>query len=652
VNQTTEVKKRPLKSFLNTIFLGKQYSKLTGITDQIRYLTINYVFIISSLPLIILGYSILKNEPGRAVIDFAIAFACLFSVLLMRLNVPFDFIPIIPVSIFAAYCVYLLYIGTYTFWVAVWLFTLPPIAIFMCKFTVGLIQSLVALAGIIALFYTPFAQIPALPEIRLRFLLAYLLILGLTIVTERISILKDKKEKLLNAQLAQERDVVQTMKDNIQQGIFLMDTELRILPQYSKTLISILSYYDSELAGKNFLDILSATLDTKQLKTMKGYFSMIFSKAKSVKILESANPISELEYKTDGGIKNLSTRFRLIEQENTDPVIIGIIQDITREKEFEMELQAQKDAQEREMKDIFDVIQIDPIVFKDFIDDTDASFNAINETLQDKTLSEKQVVVKFFQNIHAIKSNALVLGLESFGNNLHAFEDEIKRVSSCEKIEMEEILNLTMKLEAIMQELDSYVKITKKIEALKSSNQTNSVLINSLEKAVKKIAAETQKKVELIPGEIDINILESKLRKPIKDILLQCIRNSVYHGIEPVEERIMKKKNPTGILAFSVKNTAGKAELVFSDDGRGLDWKKIQAKYLELNPKAGEVNKKVLVSSIFSPEFSTSDETTSLAGRGVGLSLVKDLVKQNNGSIKVDSSEAGLTFRFIFPLAG
>ncbi|MCL2293431.1 MAG: ATP-binding protein [Spirochaetes bacterium] len=453
-----------------------------------------------------------------------------------------------------------------------------------------------------------------------------------------------------NAELTQEKDTIQAMKDNIHQGIFLMDEELKILPQYSKPLVQILSYH-TELEGKSILDILSGSLNTLQLQTMKDYFEMIFLKTTSSKKLHSINPISEFEYKVDGQIKTLSTRFHLIEQADSKPAIIGIIQDITREKEFDRELQAQREVQQLEMKNIFDVIQVDPLVFQDFIEDTESNFNYINAILKDKSMTKKQVVTKFFQNVHAMKSNALSLGLETFGKKLHILEDNIKAVLSNNEITEDNILSLAIELETIMQEKDSYVKIVKKIDSYKTSNQIESFLLYSLRKAVENIAIETQKKVELKPGQLDTEILESNLRKPIKDILFQCVRNSIYHGIEPAEERVKKNKKPQGHLAISIKKVENTAEIIFSDDGQGLDWEKIKVKYLEHNPEATDTSKKVLLSSIFSPEFSTSSDITSVAGRGVGLSLVKDLVKENGGAIKVDSSESGLTFKFIFPLA-
>ncbi|MCL2197162.1 MAG: ATP-binding protein, partial [Treponema sp.] len=237
----------------------------------------------------------------------------------------------------------------------------------------------------------------------------------------------------------------------------------------------------------------------------------------------------------------------------------------------------------------------------------------------------------------------------SLANKLHILEDEVKALSNKDRIFTNDILALTIKIETFMQEMDTYTAITKKISAYKTTNQIDTILVSSLSKGAEKIAGELHKRVTLKAGHIDIAILESKLRKPIKDILSQCMRNSIYHGIELVEERIKKGKDPLGHLEFSIVNVEGKAVITFSDDGKGLDWNKIKQKYQEKFP-GKPADKKALLGSIFSPEFSTADETSTAAGRGVGLSFVKDLVKENNGTINVNSTESGLTFKFVFPI--
>ena len=640
--------KKPLE-ILRNIIIGKRYYEFSSIEEQSRYVAMNLIFLIAIFPLSILGYFMLAFDYMRAALDFGFAFICFITIIMSRTKISLNKIPLIPVTLFGGYCSYLVFMGDFNLWAAAWVFAFPPIAIFLCRLTVGVILSSLVLIVSAIFMYTPIAPVDVDGFISARFLIASALILILTITYEYIQTVKDKKEVALKVELAREKGVVEIMKDNIAQGIFLMDKEFKILPLYSKPLVTILSYYESELAGKNFLDILSSSLDGKQLQTMKTFFSMVFSKSKSSKVLEAANPISELEYKIDDRIKILTTKFQLVEEAGSEPLIIGIINDITREKEFELELQAQREHQQMEMKNMFDVIQIDPLVFDDFIDDVETKFNTINEILKDRTLTEKQAATSFFQLVHAMKSNAFILGLEAFGQKLHTLEDDIKSVLDAGSIDVGSILSLAIKLEAMMQEKDSYIKIVNKLQAYKTTHNVGTILINSLKMAVENTAMETNKKVELKAEELDPDILESKLRKPIRDILLQCVKNSIYHGIETEEERLTKNKKPQGLLTISVKKTGGKAEVIFSDDGRGLDWEKIKAKYLKLHPEATDTSKKVLLSSIFSPEFSTSDDVNTIAGRGVGLSFVKDLVKEYNGSVNVGSSEAGLTFKFVFP---
>jgi len=614
-------------------------------------MTMNGIFMVAIIPLVVFGSTFIGVATFRVVSNFFIAALCLMSLVLIRSKVPLSLIPVFPVTAFGAWSLFLLSTGQYGLWAGVWLFAFPPIAFFLCRMVVGLVQSMVVLAVVVLFMFTPFGQISPEVGISIRFLFAYSLILSVTIIYERISILKERMETQLRGELSHERDVIRTMKDNVHQGVFLMDAEFRIQPQYSRPLISILSYYDSELEGKNFLDIISGSLTAKQLQIIRGYFVMVFGKEKSAKVLEAANPISQFEYRVDDRIKYLRTSFHLVEQPNDESVIIGILQDVTREAEFEKELQAQKGAQELEMKNMFDVLQIEPTVFQDFVEDTESNFNYINATLKDKSLTENQVVTKFFQNIHAIKSNAFILGLESFGKKLHALEDDVKAVLAFETITVQYVLGLAVKLELIMQDKDNYTTIVKRIEAYKTSNQIDSILVNSLSRAVEKLSQETQKKVVIKAGQVDRGILETKLRKPIKDILFQCVRNSIYHGIEPVDERVRKNKTPQGLLVFTLKKVDDMAELAFSDDGRGLDWEKIRRKYLDLHPEAKTTSRQTLLAAVFSTGFSSADTITTSAGRGVGLSLVKTLVKENHGHINVTSSESGLNFKFTFPLS-
>ena len=113
------MKKNPLKSILLTVFLGNRYFQLTNVKEQVRYMTMNWIFMVATLPLVILGITLINQDISRTIIDFTIAFLCLTSLILIRSKVPLKFIPVFPVTVFGAYCCYLLYLGDLNLWAAI-----------------------------------------------------------------------------------------------------------------------------------------------------------------------------------------------------------------------------------------------------------------------------------------------------------------------------------------------------------------------------------------------------------------------------------------------------------------------------------------------------------------------------------------------------
>jgi chemotaxis protein histidine kinase CheA len=137
----------------------------------------------------------------------------------------------------------------------------------------------------------------------------------------------------------------------------------------------------------------------------------------------------------------------------------------------------------------------------------------------------------------------------------------------------------------------------------------------------------------------------------MKEILMQLIRNSVVHGIEKPEVRKTKGKNETGIIKLSIKISEDKkhVHMKLLDDGQGLDYKKIAEKAVAKKILTPEQAKSVeyLQKAIFAPGFSTAVEETVHGGRGIGLNLVRDRVKEVSGTIKLKSETGKGTMFFV-----
>ncbi|MDR1905116.1 MAG: hypothetical protein LBQ88_22900 [Treponema sp.] len=468
---------------------------------------------------------------------------------------------------------------------------------------------------------------------------------------------RDNLHKIM-ADLQSQRDTITIMQDNLKAGIFLMDKDFIIQPQYSAALEDILMA--DELAGKDFVSLLSSSFTAKDMEGVRDYFSMMINRTVSPKKLENMNPLSELTYVSAGSNKEkiLRCEFASIDRGNEEIFILATIEDISREKRLQKKLEEEQRKQEGEMRSLFEIIQVEPLVLRDFISDVAYNFNQITTILRDQNIKSHDAIVEIYQHIHAVKSDAFILGLEDFGYKLHELESELKQLRQMDTIDFKNMLRITVNIEKIFQEQDKLNTIIEKLSLFnaaggsRSQFNTESMLAESLKQACEKIARELQKKVQL-QMEVEPLALKNIPRREIKETLIQLIRNAVYHGIESPDERIAQGKSEVGIIALSIELENDNLHIILKDDGRGLDFDSIRKRAEErrLINNASKVNKNYLTHVLFMPGFSTSDSEGAYAGRGIGLSLVRAHIHDLHGTIKLQSVQGkGTIFTISVPL--
>lgn len=171
------------------------------------------------------------------------------------------------------------------------------------------------------------------------------------------------------------------------------------------------------------------------------------------------------------------------------------------------------------------------------------------------------------------------------------------------------------------------------------------------ERTVRDGALALGKKAQLTIHAGDLEI-DTGLAAAIRDPLMHLVRNAVFHGLETPERRVALKKDPMGTVHLEARHDSGQMVLTVSDDGGGLDRAKIEATarakgLLKKDEAIGERS----LDFIFYPGFSTADKVTELAGRGVGLDVVKRDVEALGGRITVDSEPGqGCKFTLTLPL--
>jgi chemosensory pili system protein ChpA (sensor histidine kinase/response regulator) len=148
--------------------------------------------------------------------------------------------------------------------------------------------------------------------------------------------------------------------------------------------------------------------------------------------------------------------------------------------------------------------------------------------------------------------------------------------------------------------------------------------------------------------ELDRSVLE-KMVAPFEHLL----RNSIVHGLENEQQRAQSGKLPIGEIRLSVRQESNEVVFEFNDDGAGLNFAKLREKAIASGSiqEGEEVSEDQLAQLIFTPGLSTAAEITEIAGRGIGMDVVRSEISALGGRIEVSSkSGAGTQFLIHLPL--
>ena len=177
-------------------------------------------------------------------------------------------------------------------------------------------------------------------------------------------------------------------------------------------------------------------------------------------------------------------------------------------------------------------------------------------------------------------------------------------------------------------------------------------LSERLYRVVRQAAKETGKQVRLdIVGgsiEVDRGVLDR-----MTGAFEHLLRNCITHGIESPARRSAAGKEPVGSIVVALRQEGNEVSVEFRDDGAGLDLGRIRAKgvangLIEAHATPSDAD---LANLIFMPGFSTAESITELAGRGVGMDVVRSEVNALGGRIETASAAGqGTSFKLVLPL--
>jgi two-component system, chemotaxis family, sensor histidine kinase and response regulator PixL len=270
------------------------------------------------------------------------------------------------------------------------------------------------------------------------------------------------------------------------------------------------------------------------------------------------------------------------------------------------------------------------------------------------------------KNLHAAVDRELELNNESEISGInHRFDalemDRYNELNLLSQEVMETIVQVQEVTTDLQISLDDTDNISRKLNKTSKQLQRKltqvrmrplSDIVDRFPRALRDLCIEYGKNVQLkIEG--GSTLIERSILELLHDPLMHLMRNAFDHGIEAPSTRVTAGKPEQGIIEIKATHIGNRTIITLSDDGRGISLEKIRNQALEMGLDAallGQASNEELISLIFEPGFSTSNQVTTLSGRGVGMDVVRNNLKQVRGDVKVDTELGrGTTFRLSVP---
>lgn len=371
--------------------------------------------------------------------------------------------------------------------------------------------------------------------------------------------------------------------------------------------------------------------------------------------------LQQMPKRLERGARKFDCRYLPIEAEGRLLGLLLAIDDVT-----EQLLRERADAEQRELLAAFTALMRDRNGFFTFFAETERIFEQLASALTDQA-SQKRL-------LHTLKGNAAGYGLVLLAELGHQAETNLPSASSYDEtlrqlracwgrtVGMLRTLapdKLCRSVELSDQQLDELAELTRRgassVELLEELRrfrwETSECSLTRLAQHAQALAVRLGKGALAVEIDADSTRLEPERWAPLWSALVHVVRNAVDHGVESPEERTAQGKPALGRVRFCARRSAHDYRLEIEDDGRGIDWDAVRSRCeARACPSATQAD---LLQALLSPDFSTRTEVTATSGRGIGLALLADAVRELSGTLTVES-QAGRGTRWLltFPNLG
>lgn len=443
----------------------------------------------------------------------------------------------------------------------------------------------------------------------------------------------------------------------VQEGFLLVDRDHRIASEYSRSVEIILG--TAQLSGLRLPALLGDLLGPEAGDLTQSYLDTLFNPNVIESLVTDINPLKSVQFPGRDGRppQHLQFAFRRSFEGREIRRILVRVEDRTREVMMATEIEEQERQAGQRVDLALEIMQVEPRALTDYLTRYLAEMPRIERMrAREGGASMKATIDSIFRILHSLKGEAGLIGLRSFAQRLHRTEDVVVALRGQPALAPGGLAELDPWLR-LLAELGAEAKdLIERLSALVSWKSTESrtrpqELVEAMEGLTAELALRLRKPARLV-AHWNPSDLPAEYGGVARESLIQLARNSMVHGIESPQERREVNKPATALLQIALRRyeAEGQLEIVFQDDGRGLDLGRIRD-HARATFGVDDLDDDQAREIIFEPGFSTADVTTGDAGRGVGLDLVRETVQGLGGMIAAHS-EPGVfcAFQIVLPL--
>jgi two-component system, chemotaxis family, sensor kinase CheA len=507
----------------------------------------------------------------------------------------------------------------------------------------------------------------------------------------------------------QTRDILRTVRE----GFFLLDANYRIGSVWSDALTRMFSRNDfAGLSFEELLKALvpATTLSTatKYIKLLWGDRAH----ENLMKSINPLGQLEISMDNGHGGkeIRYLQFDFHRVMGPQGIKHVLCSVGDITSSVLLARELQDSQENANAQLDMMLGMLHVDPLQLVAFLDAAETGLKLVNTILREPARTDQEFRKKLsglFRELHTIKGEASALNLKSIASRVHALEDMVGECKKKPELSGNDFLPMVLKLDELLAHLKSVREMATRLTALKDTAPGAAALdaaasasapeaktawpappasppaaaapvapsaaaappaakatggerlarraedlSPTLQSMTDRLAQDHGKRLRLtVAGLAEV---PAAYTATIKDCLIQMLRNAAVHGIEAPPVRRAHAKEEIGTVHVDFRKLSEGYELVFEDDGAGITPETLKAaairRQLISEEEAIGMDTRATMALIFRPGFSTQEEVSMDAGRGVGMDVVARSVYALGGRIGVSTHPGKFTrFKIILP---